>query len=240
MEEFVCINGRAEKDIKEKYLEISRIFCLPYIGDNCIFTYTYCGKNELVPLAVSDDNYVDAYNTEHTIIELKEAYMNFKDYVSEYEKFPESIINKEYLAKAKAALPELPGYIHAQELAYEIYTSKNKSKACFDMLLRNYFDLSTNYRRGYTVVDDIFKSQDIHVVDDFYNVHVKFSSFDRHSNKFYLMLMKKAYSLAECNKLDISLAYKFIDYLLDAVDLPKLYAKKLSKDDIKFIMKTKL
>lgn len=240
MEEFVCINGRAEKDIKEKYLEISRIFCLPYIGDNCIFTYTYCGKNELVPLAVSDDNYVDAYNTEHTIIELKEAYMNFKDYVSEYEKFPESIINKEYLAKAKAALPELPGYIHAQELAYEIYTSKNKSKACFDMLLRNYFDLSTNYRRGYTVVDDIFKSQGIHGVDDFYNVHVKFSSFDRHSNKFYLMLMKKAYSLAECNKLDISLAYKFIDYLLDAVDLPKLYAKKLSKDDIKFIMKTKL
>lgn len=25
-------------------------------------------------------------------------------------------------------------------------------------------------------------------VDDFYNVHVKLSPFDRHSNKFYLML----------------------------------------------------
>ena len=240
MVELVCINGRAEKDIKEKYLEVSRIFCLPYVDDNCIFTYSYCGKNELVPLAVSNNNYVDAYNTEHTIIELKEAYKDFKDYVSEYEKFPENIINKEYLAKAKAVLPELPGYIHAQELAYEIYTSKNKSKVCFDMLLRNYFDLSTGYRRGYTVVDDILKSQGINGVDDFYNVHVKFNPFDRHSNKFYLMLMKKAYSLAECGKLNISLAYKFIDYLLDTVGLPKLYAKKLSKDDIKFIMKTKL
>lgn len=34
MEEFICINGKAEVDIREKYLEMSRIFGVPFIGDN--------------------------------------------------------------------------------------------------------------------------------------------------------------------------------------------------------------
>lgn len=240
MEEFICINGKAEKDIKEKYLKIEKVFCLPYIGENCIFTYTYCGKYSLVPLARYKDNYVSAYDDKYSISELKEIYEDFKSYVAEYEKFPENLINKEYLAKSKAVLPELPDYIHTQELAYEIYLSENKAKTCFDMLLRNYFDLQTNYHRCYTLINDIFKKQKIHGVADFYNVHVKFNPFDRYSSKFYLMLMRKAYSLAEQNKLDTNLACKFIDCLLETVGLPKIYTKSLSKEEIKTIMKTKL
>lgn len=52
--------------------------------------------------------------------------------------------------------------------------------------------------------------------------------------------MRKAYFLAEHNKLDTDLVYKFIDCLLETVGLPKIYTKSFSKEDIKTIIKTKL
>lgn len=78
-------------------------------------------------------------------------------------------------------------------------------------------------------------------VDDFYNTPIKFSFFDRHSSTFHVMLLRKAYALAEQHKLDDTVAYRLIDYMMDTnVNKPRYYTGALTKSDIKFIMKTKL
>ena len=236
MEEFICINGKAEVDIREKYFEMAKVFFLPTVDNN----YNYCGKYRLVPLAIYKGNYTSAYNN-RPISELKEIYEDFKCYVSEYEKLPENIINEEYLVKSKSAISAISGYIHTQELAYEIYISKNKAKTCLDILLRNYFSKDYPYNKSFFVIAEVFEDASVKGVDDFYNTPIKFSFFDRHSSTFHVMLLRKAYALAEQYKLDDTVAYRLIDYMMDTnVNKPKYYTGALTKSDIKFIMKTKL
>lgn len=236
MEEYICINGKAEVDIREKYLEMSRIFGVPFIGDD----YNYCGRYSLVPLAVYKGNYASAYN-KRPISELKEIYKNFKDYVSEYEKLPENIVDKEYLIKSKSAILAIPGYIHTQELAYEIYISDNKAKTCLDILLENYFNLDYYFCKRFSIITEDFEAQGIESLDDFYNILIKFSFFDRHSSTFHVMLLRKAYALAEQHKLDDTVAYRLITFMMDiCLNKPKFYIGALTKSDIKSIIKTKL
>lgn len=231
MEEFICINGKAEVDIREKYFEMAKVFFLPTVDNN----YNYCGKYRLVPLAIYKGNYTSAYNKQ-PVSELKEIYKDFKDYVFEYEKLPENIINKEYLAKSKSAISAIPDYIRTQELAYEIYISENKAKTCLDILLRNYFSKDYLYRKSFFVIAEVFEDADIKGVDDFYSIVIKFKFFDKHSSNFLVVLLRKAYALAEQNKLD-----DLIDYMMDTnVNKPRYYTGALTKSDIKFIMKTKL
>ena len=236
MEEFICINGKAEVDIREKYFEMAKVFFLPTVDNN----YNYCGKYRLVPLAIYKGNYTSAYNKQ-PVSELKEIYKDFKDYVFEYEKLPENIINKEYLVKSKSAISAIPDYIRTQELAYEIYISKNKAKTCLDILLRNYFSKDYPYNKSFFVITEVFEDASIKGVDDFYNTPIKFSFFDRHSSTFHVMLLRKAYALAEQNKLDDTIAYRLIDFMMDiCLNKPRYYTGALTKSDIKFIMKTKL
>lgn len=236
MEEFICINGKAEVDIREKYFEVAKVFFLPTADNN----YNYCGRYRLVPLAIYKGNYASAYN-ERSISELKEIYKDFKDYVSEYEKLPENIIDKEYLIKSKSAILTIPDYIHTQELAYEIYTSENKAKTCLDILLRNYFSRNYLYRKCFFVIAEVFEDMRIFGVDDFYNIVIKFKFFDRYSSNFWVVLLRKAYALAEQNKLDDAVAYRLIDYMMDTnINKPRYYTGALTKSDIKFIIKTKL
>ncbi len=236
MEEFICINGKAEVDIREKYFEMAKVFFLPTVDNN----YNYCGKYRLVPLAIYKGSYTSAYNN-RPISELKEIYEDFKCYVSEYEKLPENIINKEYLAKSKSAISAIPDYIRTQELAYEIYISENKAKTCLDILLRNYFSKDYLYRKSFFVIAEVFEDTDIKGVDDFYSIVIKFKFFDKHSSNFLVVLLRKAYALAEQNKLDDIVAYRLIDYMMDTnVNKPRYYTGALTKSDIKFIMKTKL
>lgn len=235
MEEFICINDKAEVDIREKYLEMSRIFGVPFIGDN----YSYRGGGRLVPLAVYKGNYTSAYNN-RPISELKEIYEDFKCYVSEYEKLPENIINKEYLVKSKSAISAIPGYIHTQELAYEIDISSNKAKTCLNILLENYFNSDYYFCKRFSIITEDFEAQGIESLDDFYSIPIKFSFFDRHSSIFHVMLLRKAYALAEQNKLDDTVAYRLIDFMMNScLNKPRYYTGALTKSDIKFIMKTK-
>lgn len=236
MEEFICINGKAEVDIREKYFEMAKVFFLPTVDNN----YNYCGKYRLVPLAIYKGNYTSAYNN-RPISELKEIYEDFKCYVSEYEKLPENIINKEYLAKSKSAISAIPDYIRTQELAYEIDISSNKAKTCLTILLENYFNSDYYFCKRFSIITEDFEAQRIESLDDFYNIPIKFSFFDRHSSTFHVMLLRKAYALAEQNKLDDIVAYRLIDYMMDTnVNKPRYYTGALTKSDIKFIMKTKL
>lgn len=236
MEEFICINGKAEVDIREKYFEMAKVFFLPTVDNN----YNYCGKYRLVPLAIYKGNYTSAYNKQ-PISELKEIYEDFKCYVSEYEKLPENIINKEYLAKSKSAISAIPGYIHTQELAYEIDMSSNKAKTCLNILLENYFNSDYYFCKRFSIITEDFEAQRIESLDDFYNIPIKFSFFDRHSSIFHVMLLRKAYALAEQNKLDDTVAYRLIDFMMDScLNKPRYYTGALTKSDIKFIMKTKL
>lgn len=236
MEEFICINGKAEVDIREKYFEMAKVFFLPTVDNN----YNYCGKYRLVPLAIYKGNYTSAYNKQ-PISELKEIYEDFKCYVSEYEKLPENIINEEYLIKSKSAISAIPGYIHTQELAYEIDISSNKAKTCLNILLENYFNSDYYFCKRFSIITEDFEAQRIESLDDFYNIPIKFSFFDRHSSTFHVMLLRKAYALAEQNKLDDTIAYRLIDFMMDiCLNKPRYYTGALTKSDIKFIMKTKL
>lgn len=236
MEEFICINGKAEVDIREKYFEMAKVFFLPTVDNN----YNYCGKYRLVPLAIYKGNYTSAYNKQ-PISELKEIYEDFKCYVSEYEKLPENIINEEYLIKSKSAISAIPGYIHTQELAYEIDISSNKAKTCLNILLENYFNSDYYFCKRFSIITEDFEAQRIESLDDFYNIPIKFSFFDRHSSTFHVMLLRKAYALAGQNKLDDTIAYRLIDFMMDiCLNKPRYYTGALTKSDIKFIMKTKL
>lgn len=236
MEEFICINGKAEVDIREKYFEMAKVFFLPTVDNN----YNYCGKYRLVPLAMYKGNYTSAYNN-RPISELKEIYEDFKCYVSEYEKLPENIINEEYLVKSKSAISAISGYIHTQELAYEIDISSNKAKTCLNILLENYFNSDYYFCKRFSIITENFEAQRIESLDDFYNIPIKFSFFDRHSSTFHVMLLRKAYALAEQNKLDDTIAYRLIDFMMDiCLNKPRYYTGALTKSDIKFIMKTKL
>ena len=236
MEEFICINGKAEVDIREKYFEMAKVFFLPTVDNN----YNYCGKYRLVPLAIYKGNYTSAYNKQ-PVSELKEIYEDFKCYVSEYEKLPENIINEEYLVKSKSAISAIPGYIHTQELAYEIDISSNKAKTCLNILLENYFNSDYYFYKRFSIITEDFEAQGIESLDDFYNTPIRFSFFDRHSSIFHVMLLRKAYALAEQNKLDDTVAYRLIDFMMDGcLNKPRYYTGALTKSDIKFIMKTKL
>ena len=238
MEEFVCINGKAERCIREKYFDVANVFLLPTLGDN---SFTYRGMNMLVPIAYWKGNYESAYDTTFTIEELKTIYEDFKIYVTEYENLPENIIDKEYLNLSKVALGLIPTYIHTKELAYEIDISSNKAKTCLDILLRNYFDSAYYFCRRFSIITEIFEAQRIENLDDFYNVSIKFSLFDRHSSSFRVMLLRKAYALAEQHKLDDNLGFRLTDFMMNiCLNKPKSYIGALTKSDIKFIIKTKL